>query len=45
MLFSCGTRYWLAVLVTLAAFGGAVSLMFLLVIGSIESFKEEGLEL
>jgi len=41
----CRCPYWLAVLVTLACFGGAVSAMFLLVLGSIESFKEDGLDL
>eukprot|EP00750_Incisomonas_marina_P022072 INCI4838.3.p1 GENE.INCI4838.3~~INCI4838.3.p1 ORF type:complete len:492 (-),score=62.89 INCI4838.3:768-2243(-) len=42
---ACRCPYWLAVVVTLAGFGGAVSAMFLLVLGSIEAFKEDGLEL
>ena len=35
----------MAVIFTLVGFGGTVTAMFLLVLGSIESFKEDGLGL
>ena len=41
---ACRCPYWLAVIVTLACFAGMISAMFLLVLGSVEAFKEEGLD-